>query len=73
MKVLTDDCDISEVYMETYTSNNGDYYLSLEEGDKKLTYRMSMSGGNLHKNLEARLAFAAFVRAMNNSEINKNS
>ena len=81
MALLTDDCDVREVYMQTSHGNNGDYYLSLFEYPKKgfgpfsdtkvIHYRMAMSGGATSHHQEVRQAFVALCRAMEVAGLNK--
>jgi hypothetical protein len=82
MAIKTDDCDISEVYIQTTHGNNGDYYLNLYEYPNentsgicnkfhKINYRMAMSGGFTSRYPEVRKAFVALFRAMEEAGLNK--
>lgn len=82
MAIKTDDCDITETFMETMQGGNGDYYITLKEhpSDKTsgickkfhmITYRMSMSGGFAEHHPAVKNAFAAFHRAMEDAGLNE--
>lgn len=73
MALLTDDCDINEVYMRTYIGGNGDYYLELiyDEGGlkNKKTIRISTSGGNAPTNVK--IAIAYLHKALEENKLNE--
>jgi hypothetical protein len=82
MAILTDDCDIREVYLQTSHGGNGDFYLSLYEYPNEkcsnssgkfhmINYRMAMSGGFTSKHPEVREAFVALFRAMEKAGLNE--
>lgn len=82
MAIKTDDCDIREVYMQTMSGGNGDFYITLYEypnekcqnGSDKfhmINYRMAMSGGFTSHYPEVREAFVALYRAMEKAGLNK--
>lgn len=78
MAILTDDCDIRDVHMQTLMGGNGDYYITLYEypsesceSFRMISYRMAMSGGGTHKYPEVREAFVALYRAMEAAGLNE--
>lgn len=82
MAILTDDCDIREVYLQTMAGGNGDYYINLYEYPNEKTsgvcdkfhminYRMAMSGGATHRHPEVREALVALYRAMEQAGLNE--
>jgi len=72
MGLLTDDCDLSETYLNTILGGNGDYYIQLKykEGDlfKTKYTRISTSGGNAPTNVK--IAVANLFRAMEEAKLN---
>lgn len=82
MALLTDDCDLREVYMQTLMGENGDYYISLYEYPmpesiqgsdefRAVHYRMAMSGGATSQHPKVREAFVALFRAMEEAGLNE--
>lgn len=77
MAILTDDCDLSDVYLRTIVGGNGDYYIQLFEYEGKnckefhtINYRMAMSGGFTRKYPEVQKAVVELFRAMENAGLN---
>lgn len=78
MAILTDDCDLRNVHMQTLMGGNGDYYITLYEYPSEscenyhmISYRMAMSGGFTRKYPEVREAFVALYRAMEAAGLNE--
>lgn len=75
MSILTDDCDIRQTHLMTYTGGDGDYYIAMIEFDKdglfkhRTDYRCAMSGGNAPS--EIKMAVVALYRAMEAAGLNK--
>ena len=81
MALLTDDCDLREVYMQTAQGGNGDYYITLYEYPqpdkplgadtfKMIHYRMAMSGGATSLHSGVRMALASLHEAMEEAGLN---
>lgn len=74
MALKTDDEDIRDVRFWMELGGSGDYYINLVENytdrlfNKRINYRMAMSGGNAPH--EVKIAAAALFRAMENYGLN---
>ena len=74
MAILTDDCDIRQVYFQMMSGGNGDYYINLLEFDKEgkwketLSTRFAMSGGTAPT--KVKLAIANLFREMEAAGLN---
>lgn len=64
MGLLTDDCDINQNELETFTGGNGDFYIAIKANKAAYSVRIATSGGiapigvrlaiaNLHREMEA--------------------
>lgn len=72
MALLSDDCDVKEVYMRTMLGGNGDYYLELtldEHGDRISICTRISTGGNAPS--EVKIAMAELFRAMEKHGLNE--